>query len=98
MGVFTRVHRRSGAVALAVGVTYGGLRLLAPWVAESWGVAILPRIMVANYASYILSMLLTAATQLPHSQELTPSSHSAWKTVRRRSPFTTVPTVAAAAA
>ncbi|MCZ6850456.1 MAG: sodium/solute symporter, partial [Planctomycetota bacterium] len=52
MGVFTRVHRRSGAVALAVGVTYGGLRLLAPWVAERWGVAILPQVMLENYGSH----------------------------------------------
>ena len=60
MGVFTRVHRRSGAVALAVGVTYGGLRLLAPWAAERWGVAILPQVMLENYGSHTLSMLLTA--------------------------------------
>ena len=64
MGVFTRVHRRSGAVALAVGVTYGGLRLLAPWVAERWGVAILPQVMLENYGSHTLSMLLTAGTMV----------------------------------
>jgi SSS family solute:Na+ symporter len=64
MGIFTRVHRRSGAVALAVGVTYGGLRLLAPWVAESWGVAVLPPVMLENYGSYVLSMLLTAGTMV----------------------------------
>jgi hypothetical protein len=62
MGIFTRVHRRSGAFGLAVGVTYGGLRLLAPWAAESWGVALLPQVMLENYGSYVLSMLLTAGT------------------------------------
>lgn len=64
MGVFTRVHRRSGAVALAVGVAYGALRLLAPWAAESWGVAILPRFMLDNYSSYLLTVALTAGTMV----------------------------------
>ena len=64
MGVFTRVHRRSGAIALAVGVTYGALRLLAPLAAESWGVAILPRFMLENYGSYVLSVVLTAGTMV----------------------------------
>ena len=64
MGIFTRVHRRSGAIALAVGVTYGALRLLAPSVAESWGVAILPRFMLENYGSYVLSVALTAGTMV----------------------------------
>ena len=64
MGVFTRVHRRSGAVALVVGVAYGSLRLLAPWIAESWGVAVLPEFMLENYGSYVVSMLLTAGTMV----------------------------------
>ena len=64
LGIFTRVHRRSGATALAVGVTYGALRLLAPSAAESWGVAILPRFMLENYGSYVLSVALTAGTMV----------------------------------
>ena len=60
MGVFTRAHRRSGAVGLAVGVGYGALRLLAPVIAENFGVAILPPLLLDNYASYIFSVLFTA--------------------------------------
>ncbi len=60
MGVFTRAHRRSGAVGLAVGVGYGALRLLAPLIAEVLGVAVLPPLLVDNYASYIFSVLFTA--------------------------------------
>ena len=60
MGVFTRVHRRSGAFGLGVGIAYGVLRLVAPLIAEQFGVAILPRFMADNYASYIFAVLLTA--------------------------------------
>lgn len=72
MGVFTRLHRRSGAVALAVGVTYGGLRLLAPWVAERWGVAILPQVMLENYGSHTCRSLRCRAVRL------TGSTHFVW--------------------
>ena len=64
LGIFTRVHRRSGAIVLAVGFTYGALRLLAPSAAESWGVAILPLFMVENYGSYVLRVALTAGAMV----------------------------------
>ena len=51
MGVFTRVHRRSGAPALVVGVAYGSQRLLAPWFAETWGLAVLPEFMLEHYGA-----------------------------------------------
>ena len=64
MGVFTRVHRRTGAVGLLVGILYGTLRLLAPQIAETFGIAILPQIMVDNYASYVFSVLITGGTMV----------------------------------
>ena len=60
MGAFTRVHRRSGAAGLAVGVAYGALRLAAAPIAERFGVAVLPQFMTADYANYIIAVLLTA--------------------------------------
>jgi SSS family solute:Na+ symporter len=60
MGVFTRVHRRSGVFGLGLGIAYGVLRLLAPVFAEQYGVAVLPRLMADYYASYIFAVLLTA--------------------------------------
>ena len=60
MGVFTRVHRRGGAVGLGVGVAYGVLRLAARPIAENFGVAILPQWAAADYSGYILAVLLTA--------------------------------------
>ena len=60
MGVFTRVHRRSGVFGLGAGIAYGVLRLLAPVFAEQYGVAVLPRLMADDYASYIFAVLLTA--------------------------------------
>ena len=64
MGVFTRVHRRSGAFGLGVGIAYGVVRLLAPLIAEHFGIAVLPRLMVDNYASYIFAVLLTAGPMI----------------------------------
>ena len=64
MGVFTRVHRRSGALGLAVGVGYGTLRLLAPVVAEKLGIAILPPLLVEAYASYIFGAVFTGGSML----------------------------------
>ena len=64
VGRFTRVHRASGTVGLLVGAAYGILRLFAPGIAEKWGIAILPSIMVNTYAAYPFSMLITAAAML----------------------------------
>ena len=59
MGSMTRVHRQSGLIGLAVGTLYGVLRLLAPLVAEHFGVAILPRVLIDTYLAYPFSMVLT---------------------------------------
>ena len=67
MGIFTRVHRSSGAVGLSVGVAYGVLRLLAPVVAERFAVVVLPPLMVNAYASYVFSILITAGTMIAMS-------------------------------
>ena len=59
LGSMTRVHRKSGSIGLAVGTLYGVLRLLAPLIAEYFGVAILPSALVNSYAAYPFSMVLT---------------------------------------
>ncbi len=64
MGSFTRVHRSSAVVGLTVGIFYGTLKLLAPFVALRFGVAILPPILVNNYASTVASLVLTAGAML----------------------------------
>lgn len=64
MGAFTRVHRSSATWGLAVGIAYGTLKLLAPVLALRFGVAILPAVMVNNYASTVISLLLTIAAML----------------------------------
>jgi SSS family solute:Na+ symporter len=64
MGVLTRVHRRAGLIGLLVGAGYGTLRLLAPSIAENYGIAILPSIMTNKFAAYIFSVLITAGTMV----------------------------------
>ena len=64
MGVLTRVHRRAGSIGLLVGAGYGVMRLLAPLVAETYGIAILPRIMTNTFAAYLFSILITAGTMV----------------------------------
>ena len=64
MGIFTRVHRGSGAVGLSVGVTYGVLRLLAPMVTEGFGILILPSLVLSSYAGYVFSVFITAGTMI----------------------------------
>ncbi len=61
MGSLTRAHRSSAVLGLAVGILYGTLKLLAPFLALRFGVAVLPPILVNNYASTVFSLLLTAA-------------------------------------
>ena len=64
MGAFTRVHRSSATWGLAVGIVYGTLKLLAPLLALSFGVVLLPAVLVNNYASTVISLLLTVAAML----------------------------------
>lgn len=64
LGALTRVHRRSGLIGLAVGATYGVLRLLAPWLAEQHGIRVMPAFMTNTYAAYPISLLLTAGTMI----------------------------------
>jgi SSS family solute:Na+ symporter len=61
VGRFTRVHSSSGTIGLIVGSVYGVLRLCAPWIAQKWGVAILPVAMVDSYAAYPFAVLITTA-------------------------------------
>ena len=63
-GIFSRVHRSSGSIALAVGVLYGVVRLFAPKIAATFGVAVLPPIMVDNYANYLFSFGITGAAMI----------------------------------
>ena len=44
---------------LAAGILHGTFKLLAPFVATPFGVAILPPLLVSNYASTVVSLLLT---------------------------------------
>ena len=67
MGAMTRVHRKSGVIGLVVGTLYGVLRLLAPLIAEYFGVAVLPRALVNTYMAYPFSMLLTGSVMVPVS-------------------------------
>lgn len=64
MGVFTPVNRRSGLIGLLVGVFYGVTRLMAPVIAETHGIAILPPYMVNSWAAYPVSMVITAGSMV----------------------------------
>lgn len=64
LGSFTRVHRSSALIGLAVGILYGTLKLLAPYLALQYGIAILPPILLNNYASTVWSLLVTAAVMV----------------------------------
>ncbi len=64
MGTFTRVHRRTGAIGLLAGVAYGVLRLLAPTIAEIFGIAVLPPVMADGLAGWVFCVLVTGATML----------------------------------
>ena len=64
MGRFTRVHRVSGTVGLLVGTAFGILRLLAPTIAENWGIAILPSYLIDPYAAYPAAMFVTAGAMV----------------------------------
>jgi len=64
MGAFTRVHRSSATWGLAVGIVYGSLKLLAPVLALRFDIALMPAVMVNNYASTVISLLLTVSAML----------------------------------
>jgi SSS family solute:Na+ symporter len=64
MGIFTRVHRRSGTIGLLAGVVYGAWRLAAGQLALGWGVAILPSIACDSFAAYPISLAITAGTMI----------------------------------
>lgn len=64
MGSLTPVHPRSGLIGIVAGVLYGTLRLAAPFVANEWGVALLPAFMMDGFASYPCSVLCTAVPMI----------------------------------
>jgi SSS family solute:Na+ symporter len=64
MGVFTRVHRRSGTIGLVAGVIYGAWRLIAARLATDYGISILPATLVDGFAAYPISLLITAGAML----------------------------------
>jgi len=64
MGAFTRVHRKSGTIGLVVGVGYGVLRLFAPTIANTFGVAVLPPVMVGGLAGWLFCVLLTSGAMV----------------------------------
>lgn len=64
MGSFTRVHRSSALVGLAVGILYGTLRLAAPFVAARFGIALLPPALANSFAGAVASLALTAGAML----------------------------------
>jgi len=86
MGALTRVHRKSAAVGILVGVTYGVLYLISGPIAENYGVAVLVSPLSNKYAVAPISMLLTAGTMVLVSLvygweapgELRPLDQSGW--------------------
>ena len=64
MGVFTRVHPRTGIIGLVVGSIYGVGRLLAPLMAESYHIQILPAFLMDKYGAYLYSFVITALAML----------------------------------
>jgi solute:Na+ symporter, SSS family len=64
MGVFTRVHRKSGTIGLLAGVAYGAWRLIAGKVATDYGISLLPALMLDGFAAYPISLLITAGTMV----------------------------------
>ena len=64
MGVFTRVQPRTGIIGLVVGSIYGVGRLLAPLMAESYHIQILPAFLMDKYGAYLYSFVITALAML----------------------------------
>lgn len=64
MGIFTRVHRKSGTIGLVAGVVYGAWRLIAGKLASEVGILLLPAPMLDSFAAYPISLLITAGTMV----------------------------------
>ncbi len=64
MGVFTRVHPRTGIIGLLVGSSYGIMRLVAPLIAASYHIQILPTFLLDKYGAYLYSFVLTSLAML----------------------------------
>ncbi len=64
MGSFTRAHRSSAVAGLAAGILYGTAKLLAPFLAMRFGIAILPPILVNNYVGTVFGLLLSAGVMV----------------------------------
>jgi solute:Na+ symporter, SSS family len=64
MGVFTRVHRKSGTIGLLAGVIYGVYRLIAAKLASSSGILLLPTWMIDPFVSYPISLAITAIAMI----------------------------------
>jgi SSS family solute:Na+ symporter len=64
MGVFTRVHRKSGTIGLLAGVAYGVWRLIGANLATNMGILILPTPMLDSFAAYPVSLVITAGTMV----------------------------------
>jgi SSS family solute:Na+ symporter len=64
MGVFTRVHRKSGTIGLLVGVAYGVWRMIAVQMALDSGVSIMPSWMMNGFAAYPISFAITVMTMV----------------------------------
>jgi len=64
LGTMTKVGRRSGLIGLLAGAAYGVVRLVAPWAADYFGIAVLPVFAANPYAAYPISMAITAGTIL----------------------------------
>ena len=58
------LRRREWQNLLLVGASYGVLRLVAPLVAQKWGILILPPIMINTFGAYLFSMVITASTMV----------------------------------
>ena len=59
MGVFTRVHRRTGIIGLAIGLTYGISAIIAE--AKGWG---LPVWYTNTWWAYLWNLILPAGSML----------------------------------
>jgi SSS family solute:Na+ symporter len=70
MGIFTRVHRKSGTIGLLAGVAYGAWRLIAGELTASAGVLLMPALMLDSFAAYPISLMITAGTMIAVSAVL----------------------------
>ena len=64
MGIFTRVHRKSGTIGLLAGIAYGAWRLFASRMATETGTVLLPTPMLDSFAAYPINLAITAGTMV----------------------------------